>query len=408
MKTTIQKKQLIAVIIIVFVTIVLAAIILKGNNSNKTSVMKPTDEHAAEKHGEDADHDKDSAVENGTIAMSAAQIESAKIVVLTAQPASIESLLTLPGAIRLNDDRTAHVVPRLAGVVQNVHVQLGQQVKKGQVLAEIASTVLAQQRSDLRTAQTRLGIATRSFEREQKLWQEQISAEQDYLEAQQALQEAQIAVQNASSQLLALGAGVGAKGYGNLNALELRAPFDGVIVEKHITLGEAIKEDAMVFTVSDLGSVWAEIAVPAKDIAAIRVGQKVRVKTSDFAASATGTVAYVGSLIGEQTRTATARVTLKNPSGEWRPGLAIAVEVEAGAVDAAVTVVPDAVHSVDGKSVVFRQVTGGFYTQAVQIGRSDHRSVEIISGLAPGTPYAATGSFVVKSELGKASAEHAH
>ncbi len=343
----------------------------------------------------------------GKVALTDAQVKAAGVTIRTAEAGTINSSLVLPGEIHFNEDRTAHVVPRVAGVVQKVSAQLGQQVKKGQVLAVIASTTLAQQRSELQTAQTRFSMAKLTFEREKKLWQEKISAEQDYLQAQQAMQEAQIAVQSASGQLAALGASAGS-GNGALNGLELRAPFDGVVVEKHITQGEAVKEDANVFTISDLSSVWAEIAVPAKDIASIRVGEKVTVKTSAFGSTATGTIAYVGSLLGEQTRTAKARVTLANPQGAWRPGLAVNVEVVSGTAKAGVTVVPEAIQIVDEKSVVFTQVEGGFLPQEVQTGRADKQAVEIVKGITAGTPYAATGSFVIKSELGKASAEHVH
>lgn len=80
-----------------------------------------------------------------------------------------------------------------------------------------------------------------------------------------------------------------------------------------------MKEDAAVFTISDLSQVWAEINVPAKDLPSVRVGEKVTIKATAFDASATGTVAFVGALIGEQTRTAKARVVLDNPKGAWRP-----------------------------------------------------------------------------------------
>ncbi len=128
-------------------------------------------------------------------------------------------------------------------------------------MAAIASPTASEQRSDLQTAQKRLALAKTTYEREKKLWEQKVSAEQDYLQAKQALSEAEVAVANANQKLGALGlSGSSASG---LNRLELRAPFDGVVIEKHISLGEAVKEDAAVFTISDLSKVWAEINVPA-------------------------------------------------------------------------------------------------------------------------------------------------
>ena len=279
-------------------------------------------------------------------------------------------------------------------------------MKKGQVLAVIASTGLSEQRSELLTAQKRLSLARTTFEREKKLWEDKISAEQDYLQARQAMQEAEIAVQNARQKLEALGASAtSARG---LNSYEVRAPFDGMVMEKHLSLGEAVKEDASIFTISDLSTVWAEVAVPAKELNAIRVGEKVVVNATAFDAKATGTVAYVGSLIGEQTRTAKARVSLANPNMAWRPGLFVNVEVVSGQTEAPVAISAEAIQTIENKPTVFLSVPSGFVAQEVTLGRSDGKVVEVTKGLQTGAPYASTNSFILKSELGKAGAEHTH
>ena len=344
--------------------------------------------------------------EEGKVDFSETQIKAASIGIDTAGPARIKSALQLPGEIRLNEDRTSHVVPRIAGVVESVQVSLGQAVRRGQVLAVIASPAASEQRSELQTAQKRLTLAKTTYEREKRLWEQKVSAEQDYLQATQALHEAEIAVVNAQQKLSALG--MTSSLSGGLNRFELRAPFDGLVIEKHLSLGEAVKEDAAVFTVSDLGQVWAEISVPAKDLPLVRVGEKVTIKATAFNASATGTIILVGSLIGEQTRMAKARVILSNPKGAWRPGLFVSAEVTASEADVPVTVASDAIQIVGDRSVVFLKVNGGFIAQPVQLGRSDGKRVEILQGVKPGALYASEGSFVVKSELGKTAAEDAH
>ena len=344
--------------------------------------------------------------EEGKIELTDAQIKAASIGVDTASAAIIKTAMLLPGEIRLNEDRTSHVVPRLAGVVESVSASLGQVVKKGQVLAVIASPAASEQRSELQTAQKRLMLAKTTYEREKKLWEQKVSAEQDYLQAKQALSEAEVSVANANQKLNALG--LSTSSVSGLNRIELRAPFDGIVIEKHLSLGEAVKEDAAVFTISDLSQVWAEINVPAKDLPLVRMGEKVTIKSTSFDASATGTVAYVGSLIGEQTRTAKARVVLENPKGAWRPGLFVNVEVVSDEAAAPVTISADAVQNVGEKPVVFLKVDGGFITQPVKLGRSDGKRIEVLEGLKSCMSYASSGSFVVKSELGKGSAEHTH
>jgi cobalt-zinc-cadmium efflux system membrane fusion protein len=398
--------------------IAIAAIVILGALAGGAMLMTGRSaEHAEEGHGHEeteahAEHEghsdekkKEGKEQEGKVTLSEAQIQAAGIDRQVVGSARVRATLQLPGEIRFNDDRTAHVVPRLAGVVESVPANLGQQVRKGDVLAVIASTGLSEQRSELLTAQRRLELARSTHEREEKLWKDKISAEQDYLQARSAFQEAQIAVRNAQQKLTAVGAPAASNA---LNQFELRAPFGGTIVEKHITLGEAVREDANVFTLSDLSSVWAEMAVPAQDIDKVRVGEKVLVSSTASSTKAEGTVSYVGSLIGEQTRTAKARVTLANPKLAWRPGLFVTVTLIAEEAEAPVTVRAEAVQTLGERSVVFLSVPGGFVAQPVKVGRAGGPFVEITEGLQPGAGYAATNSYVLKSELGKAGATHTH
>ena len=332
------------------------------------------------------------------------QVKKANIGIQVAAPGNIQTVSRFQGEVRFDDDRTAHVVPRLAGVAEAVPARLGENVRKGQVLAVIASTSLSEQRSELLTAQRRRAAARTTYDREKKLWQDQISAEQDYQQAQTALQEADIALQNAQQKLAAVGAGGSFTGSDALNRFEIRAPFDGTVIEKHLALGEAVKEDAGIFTVADLGTVWAEFAVAPKDLATVRVGQKAVVSSSAFESKVEGVVSYVGALLGEQTRTARARVTLTNPQGAWRPGLFVTVAVLGDDQAVALAVSADAIQTIGSQQVAFKAVPGGFVATAVKVGRTDGKNVEVLAGLKPGDKVASSNTFVLKADLGKSGA----
>lgn len=342
---------------------------------------------------------------DGAIALNAEQIKTNRIEISRAGPAQVTNRIRLPGEIRLNEDHTAHVVPRVAGIVERVDVSLGQTVAQGQLLAVISSPDLADRRSELLAAQRRLSAARTTYERERSLWQERISAEQDYLQAQTQLREAEIAAQNARQKLAALDATTSTATASALNRYELRAPFAGTVVEKHVVAGEAVAADANVFVLSDLSSVWAEMAVPAQRLNDVRVGREVAVNATAFDSSASGRIAFVGALLGEATRTAPARVVLPNPGGAWRPGMFVDVAVDAGAQDVRVGVRADALLDIDGAPSVFVLSSKGFVAQPVQTGRRDAQTIEIVAGLQPGQQYAAANAFVLKAELGKGSAE---
>ena len=400
-----QKTAMAAVIL--FGVLAGAALLLTGRTgSGGHDDHDEATEHTEAGHGaKDHAHGDEKEPPKDFVKMSAEQAASSGITLATAGAASVQEVSPFPGEIKFNEDLTAHIVPRVGGVVESVPAQIGQQVKKGEVLAVIASPALAELRSESLAAQRRLELAQTLYAREKKLWEEKISAEQDFLQARNGLQEAQIAVQNISQKLTAIGAGGASRG---LNRFELRAPFDGVIVEKHISLGEAVKEDASIFTLSDLRTVWAEFVMAPKDLSRVRVGQLATVTSTAFDGQATGKVSYIGSLLGQQTRTATARVTLANPDMAWRPGLFVTVVTEADRVQVPVAVEAVAVQTVDDKTSIFVARDGGFSAQPVRIGRSSETHVEILEGIPAGTRYAAANSFILKSELGKSSADHAH
>jgi len=343
--------------------------------------------------------------EEGALVLNDQQIQAAGIQLALAQPRQISTLLSLPGEVRFDEDRTSHIVPRAAGVVESVKVNLGQKVKQGELLAVIASQQISDQRSELAASERRVELARTTFQRERQLWQDKISAEQDYLLARQTLQEAEIALNNARQKMNALsGSAVLAGG----NRYELRAPFAGVVVEKHLGVGEVVSETSAAFTLSDLSQVWVTFGVFPKDLNKVQVGKPVKVSSTEMGTDVMGTVAYVGNLLGEQTRTATVRVTVPNPDDSWRPGLFVAVQVSTDTYAAAVTVPATAIQTVEDKPSVFVRTAEGFMTRHVELGVSENGFVEVRQGLEAGAQVATVGSFVLKSELGKASAEHAH
>jgi len=113
-------------------------------------------------------------------------------------------------------------------------------------------------------------------------------------------------------------------------------------------------------------------------------------------------------VVGEQTRTASARVVLANRAGAWRPGQLISVDIASGNGEVPVAVSSDAIQTVEGKPTLFVRTAGGFAARHVATGRTDGKRTEIRQGLAAGSVYAATGSFVLKAELGKSGAGDSH
>jgi cobalt-zinc-cadmium efflux system membrane fusion protein len=194
----------------------------------------------------------------------------------------------------------------------------------------------------------------------------------------------------------------------SLSGYEVRSLISGTIIEKHITLGEFVRDDADIFVVADLSTVWINVTVYARDIAAVRPGLLAHVTAVGGAPSATGTIDYTGPVLGEATRAATARLVLPNPKREWRPGMFVTARIVTDQVRAPVAVHDGALQRFEGRDCVFVQEGDAFEPRPVRLGRSDGEWTEILDGLQAGERYVAEGSFIVKSEFLKAEASHDH
>lgn len=333
------------------------------------------------------------------------QLRLNAIEVLTAAPAKIQSKLVLQGEIKLNADKSVHIVPRVGGIVESVAVSAGDKVRKGQVLASISSQSIADIRSELLAAQKRVGLARSTYNREKQLWEEKISAEQDYLKAQHDLQEAEINTQRLQQKLGALGAGSGGSGQARY---EIRSPIDGVVTNKQVSLGQVVNETDSLLEVADLSTVWTEMTIYAKDINTVKTGQKVTIKATAFNAEAIGTISYVGALVGAESRTAMARVVLNNPDRTWLPGLPVNIELTASEVEVPLAISVEAIQTLRDWTVAFGRYGEYFEAKPLQLGRRDDKYVEVLSGLSVGDKYAAGNSFLIKADIGKAGASHDH
>lgn len=333
------------------------------------------------------------------------QLTINSIEVLTAGPAKIKSTLNLQGEIKLNADKSVQIVPRVGGIVESVKANAGDKVHKGQVLASISSQSIADMRSDLLASQKRVTLALATYNREKQLWEDKISAEQDYLQAQHDLQEAKINSQRIQEKLGAIGAGGGTA---SLSRYELRSPIDGVVTNKQVSLGQVVGETDSLFEISDLNSVWAEIIIYAKDINTVKTGQKVTIKTTAFDAQTVGTISYVGALVGEQSRTAMARVVLTNPNQVWRPGLPVNIELVSDEIKVPLAVSIEGIQTLKDSTVVFGRFGEYFEARPLKLGHRDSQYVEVLEGLNVGEKYAAGNSFLIKADIGKAGANHDH
>ena len=383
------------------------------------------DEHgqAEQGHGHDGhqnNHDTDPHAGHDdhaeSVKLSPQEMEEFGIVLAIAQGGQLSATVELSGEVVFNPDSVAHVTPRVPGVAKQVHKSIGDQVRDGDLLAVLDSRALAQAKSEYLALSARQAIAQAHYEREKKLWQQKVSAERVYLEAKQSLEEARIGQQLARRQLYALGlseaevTGLAKQPQTELTQYRLTAPISGTVIERHLVRGEVVHEDPQeaTFIIADLSRVWVNLAVHQNDLGKVAKGQHVTVWAQPSGYTATGRIAYLSSAIDEATRTATARVAIDNPHGDWRPGMFVIATVEVDAWQAQVWVPETAIQTVDDATVVFVKTDEGFEPRPVTLGRRDGQRLEIVSGLDPGQTYVSANAFTLKAQMGKGDFGHGH
>lgn len=193
----------------------------------------------------------------------------------------------------------------------------------------------------------------------------------------------------------------------SLQTYAVVAPIGGVVTVRQANPGEQTGDKAL-FTVADLSKVWAELALFPRDRAKVRVGQTVRVASTDAGLHAEGPVVYVAPFGSSSNQTLTARVRLENAERRWAPGLYVNAEVTLGEASVLLAVRNEALQSLEGRPVVFVQGDEGFEPRPVRIGRTDRQWSEVLEGLERGAHYASANSFILKAELGKGEAGRDH
>ena len=392
-------------------------------------------EHGEHEHGEHEGHDHEGHAEHGEeVHLSAEAIERSGIKVETIGKRALAQTIAAPARVEFNANRTAHVVTPLTGRVIEIHATVGDRVKQGDPLLTLNSPELAEAQSDFLLKQAQALAAeptvalTRSaheraaalFEQSGGIAQSEVQSRlAEWKAAESQLTMARAAATTAENLLHILGMTQEAvdalKQTSEVDArYTLRAPIEGTIIEHHAALGELAGPDReSLMMIADLSLLWVLADVPESRIGGIASGAKARIMLAALPEEAfEGVVSHVDSRVQAETRTVAVRVEAPNASGALRPGMFAVCMIEAGAKTQAVLAVPEAaIQTIEGEAVVFAPCAdepGGFIKREIEIGERVGDMVPILAGLEEGELVVTSGSFMLKAELGKASAEHVH
>jgi multidrug efflux pump subunit AcrA (membrane-fusion protein) len=361
-------------------------------------------------------------VRHGEVTLTADEQRDGGIMVAPSAATDRGEELRVPGRVTLAEDLTWRVGVRADGVVVAALVNVGDYVKKGQVLARYHADELRDSRAAYRAAKASLmqaeaavTLAQRNATRAATLLELKAGSQVQLEHAQQDLTAAQATAQARAAEVQRLRTLLEddlrvpadpADGDPLGDQVPILSPGSGFVLQKNVTLGRAIHTEDDTFVVGDLSQVWVLASVRQEQLDRFRTGQPATVTLSGSEQAFAGRVTNLGQELDPQTRTMQVRIVVNNPGHRLRPEMLATAVFPLGGAVATVVVPSDAVQQVDGQDVVFVRVAPDrFAVRAVRPGRTANGMTPILEGLKPGEPIVTKGSFVVKSQLLRASLE---
>lgn len=243
----------------------------------------------------------------------------------------IASTSTLYGRISADPASLSHIRARFDGVIENVKVNIGDHVKKGDVLAVVESNE-------------------------------------------------------------------------SLKSYSITSPIDGNVIARHANNGE-LSNGQVLFSLANHKNVWAQLTIFSQALSSIRVGQSVKLSHADF--NQTSKIAYITPSADGDPHSL-ANVSIDNSTGYWPLGALVKAQVTTSTKSVSHSVPLSAVQEYKAKRVVF-VVEGDEYTlRTVKLGVSDGNYIEVVSGLETGEQVVASNSYIIRADLEKSEAGHAH
>jgi cobalt-zinc-cadmium efflux system membrane fusion protein len=334
-------------------------------------------------------------------------------------------MLRVKGRIALADDRTWRIGVRTIGSVTAVYVGLGDLIHKGQILARYHADEVRDSRaqyraalSELERAKTAQAQAQRNRDRAQRLLELKAGSVQQLELTQQDLASAQAVVRKAEIEvdrgrdLLEDDLKVPADPPPNRkdqteDDVPIIAPAGGYIIEKNVTPGKTVELSSVTFVIGDLSRVWMLASVRQEDLGRLRAGQSAIVTLSgQDGLRLPGKITNLGQQFDADTRVMQVRIELENANARLRPEMLANAEIPVGAGKPVLDVPSDALQQVNGQDVVFvRTASDRFTVRPVRVGETADGKTPVLDGIKAGDQLVVRGSFILKSQLLKATLE---
>lgn len=291
------------------------------------------------------------------------------------------------------------------GTVSSLLVDLGSKVGVGQSVASIQSTEIAKLQAEIDQAKAELELAQSNFSREQVLFEKGISAKKDF-EASKALLKSTEAKLKAFESNLKILTGLATSD--EQGTFQIKSRKLGTIVERHVTVGQVVGANQLLFHAIDLSKLWASANIYEKDINKVSLGQNVFV-TLDASPkeSYEGKLTYIGSVIDEKSRTLPVKAELINTKDALKPGAFVQLVVHTNKKKDAILIPSGAIVDIDEekdeehKHIVYIKEGDSYKPRSIKVIKHDKEYTEVISGLMTGDLLVVDGGYQLQYAEGK-------
>ena len=328
-----------------------------------------------------------------------------------ADKAEISEAVNVAGRIEVQQSRLAKIGSPVTGRVSDIHVSLGQVVKPGQILAKVNSVELTQTQLTYIKAKQQIGLKTKAVERAKLLFEADVISKAEMQRIEAELESVKAEFDATEDQLEILGMTKSAiqklSNSSTVNSYsDVTSRIAGVVITKHVNIGQVVQPSDELFSVADLSHLWAVAEVPEQQVAFIQKDQEV---TIDIPAlddkRVKGKIIYVGDIVNPETRTVLVRTDIDNANQMLKPDMLITVTVQSKKISK-LAVPTTAVVRENDRSYVFAQTgPNKFRLREIEIGSRDGNMVSILSGITIGETIVIDGAFHLNNERKKKELE---
>jgi cobalt-zinc-cadmium efflux system membrane fusion protein len=307
--------------------------------------------------------------------------------------------IILAGKVSFNPNEISKIFPLASGIMTRIFVNVGDIVRRGQILAQVYSNDFANSLSDFRKAESQLDVSNKNYLRVEKLAESNISSQKDLEQAKRDLDQAQYEYDRALKNLRLLG------GNENSNSATyyVRAPIDGIILERTAQIGTQIRNDGSqnLFTVGKTNNVWVFLDLYQDQFDRVRKGDPVTLKFTGIEDSVyETTIRNISPNIDPTKMTAQVRCELDNSNNMLKPEMFCSALVKHRKGSS--TFVPSSAvfFDSDGKNYVFVKIgEGKYFKKEIQTGQKNSQKTEIIKGISMTENLVADKTIFLNEEL---------